>query len=105
MPITAPTTLTMAATQSGGANDFPVLVYKDANGGLAHVMSKWVINSSGILTPEPLDANGNPQVSLSGSNVGYSTDTKPTSAAKGDTFLEIDTENVYIYDGTKWVML
>ena len=30
--------------------------------------------------------------------VGLSTDTKPTSAPNGSTFLEMDTSNVYIFD-------
>ena len=54
-----------------------------------------------------LFSQSNPgQVTLTGSFVGYSTDTKPsTGVNKGDDFLEIDTGNVYIYDGTQWVMV
>lgn len=44
-------------------------------------------------------------VKQTGSYVGYSADTKPTSAKKGDSFLELDTKDVYIYDGGKWVVL
>ena len=43
-------------------------------------------------------------VQLTGSNVGYSTEEKP-SGKRGDAFLEIDTGNVYIHDGQKWVEL
>jgi len=47
-------------------------------------------------------------VSLTGSNMEYygkSTDTKPTAGVKiGSTFLEIDTKQVYIFDGTNWVV-
>ena len=42
---------------------------------------------------------------VTGSMVGYSNSNKPQSANSGDTFLELDTTNVYIYDGSKWVML
>lgn len=43
-------------------------------------------------------------VQLTGSHVGYSSEEKPV-AKRGDAFLEIDTGNVYIYDGQKWVEL
>ena len=37
--------------------------------------------------------------------VGLKKDTKPTEARNGDTFLEIDTGDKYIYDesGSQWV--
>lgn len=38
---------------------------------------------------------------LTGSNVGYSTDTKPVGK-EGDTFVEIDTKKVFLHDGMKW---
>lgn len=31
---------------------------------------------------------------------GYSTDTKPTGVYLGERFYELDTDTVYIYDGT-----
>jgi hypothetical protein len=41
--------------------------------------------------------------------VGYSTDTKPTisnyTPGTEITFLELDTGDVYVYDGTDWVVL
>ena len=43
-------------------------------------------------------------VKLTGSYVGYSNDTKPTGK-KGETFLELDTLDVYVNDGTKWVKI
>ena len=43
-------------------------------------------------------------VKLTGSYVGYSTEEKPVGK-RGDTFLEIDTGNVYIHDGQRWVEL
>lgn len=43
-------------------------------------------------------------VQLMGSYVGYSSETKPVGR-RGDSFLEIDTGNVYIHDGQKWVKL
>lgn len=46
---------------------------------------------------------------LTGSYVGYSTDTKPTisnyTPGTEITFLELDTDDVYVYDGTDWVVL
>jgi len=47
---------------------------------------------------------------LTGSSyVGYSTDTKPTisnyTPGTEITFLELDTGDVYVYDGTDWVVL
>ena len=51
-----------------------------------------------------LDSGVNTQ--LTGSNVGYSTDDKSLiEADKSDTFLELDTGVVFIYDGTDWVDL
>ena len=48
-------------------------------------------------------------VQLTGSYVGYSTDTKPTisnyTPGTEITFLELDTGDVYVYDGTDWVVL
>jgi len=36
---------------------------------------------------------------------GKSTDTKPTDIKVGATFFEIDTKEVYIFDGESWVMI
>ena len=47
---------------------------------------------------DPLDTR------LTGSNVGYSDDEKP-SGNKGDSFLELDTLDVYMNDGSEWVKL
>ncbi|WDL96951.1 hypothetical protein [Alicyclobacillus sp. ALC3] len=52
---------------SNGQPDYAALAYKDANGGLATVTTPWYINSSGLLVPAPTDAQGNPQVSPTGS--------------------------------------
>lgn len=44
---------------------------------------------------------------LTGSYVGYSTDDKSSivpNPNRGDDFLELDTGNVYIYDGSGWVL-
>lgn len=39
------------------------------------------------------------------SYVGYAEDDKPTiDIVTGSTFLEIDTQNVYIYDGEEWIL-
>lgn len=50
------------------------------------------------------DEQGNVLTRVTGSNVGYSTETKPTGK-KGDAFLELDTPNVYIFDGAEWVKI
>ena len=55
-------------------------------------------------TFKPLTNETIHKVQLTGSNVGYSSEEKPTGK-KGDTFLEIDTGFVYIHDGQKWVEL
>ena len=34
-----------------------------------------------------------------------STDQKPTGTTKGETVFEIDTTEVYMWDGTKWVVI
>jgi len=39
-----------------------------------------------------------------GNYVGYSTEAKPTGVKKGNTFIELDTKKVLIYDGTNWVV-
>lgn len=51
----------------GASGNLPALAYKDANGSFANVTMPWVLNSSGILVPWPVDSNNNPQVSLTGS--------------------------------------
>ena len=48
--------------------------------------------------------NGTINAQLTGNHIGYSSEVKPTGK-RGNTFLEIDTGNVYIHDGQKWVEL
>lgn len=57
-----------------------------------------------VFTPDnPAIIKG--EVTMSGNYVGYSTDTKPTARlSAGNTFLELDTKEIYIYDGMKWVL-
>lgn len=56
-----------------------------------------------------IDGSAPAVTQLSGSYVGYSTDTKPTisnyTPGTEITFLELDTGDVYVYDGTDWVVL
>ena len=60
----------------------------------------------GLLKQLQGTGTGAAPVQLSGSIVGYSTDVKPTAGVvKGNDYLELDTGVVYIYDGTKWVMI
>lgn len=43
-------------------------------------------------------------VQIAGNYVGYSTNEKPLNVNKGDTFLELDTKEVFIFDGVDWVV-
>jgi len=36
---------------------------------------------------------------------GLSTDDKPSGENVGDTFFEIDTQDVYMWDGTEWELI
>lgn len=48
-----------------------------------------------------------PAVQLTGSYVGYSYEDKNTivpNPQRGDEFIELDTKDVYFYDGTQWVV-
>ena len=62
-----PTRATLYANENGVLTQHG-LVYKDANGSLAHVVTPLVVTQSGLLLFAPTDANNNPQVSLAGSN-------------------------------------
>jgi len=42
------------------------------------------------------------EILLTNSIVGYSTDKKP-NGKKGDSFIELDTTDVYFHDGGVWV--
>lgn len=43
------------------------------------------------------------RISSDNTQIGYSTEGKP-EGRKGDSFLELDTKNVYIHDGNDWVI-
>src|SRR5690606_16846245 len=60
--------------------------------------------AGGIVVPKRISDEGHELTQLTGSNVGYSSEEKPTGK-KGDAFLELDTLNVYIFDGSKWVKI
>lgn len=48
------------------------------------------------------------EVELTGSYVEYrglSTDTKPAGERVGETYFEIDTANVYMWDGSHWRLI
>lgn len=61
-------------------------------GTLNNLISKWTQKI--IITGNEMDL------------VGKSTDTKPTSnIPKGATFYETDTKDVYIWDGSTWVVM
>lgn len=67
-------------------------------------------NSTVTLGDVSLEVGSDPlPTTLTGSYVGYSTDTKPTisnyTPGTEITFLELDTGDVYVYDGTDWVVL
>lgn len=47
-----------------------------------------------------------PRVYIEGNYVGYSTSQKPTEGvAAGSSYLELDTKDVYIFDGSIWVVI
>lgn len=64
-----------------------------------------VVNIADLI--ENLVNNG---IEVTGSNVeyvGYSHEDKNTiapDAKRGDSFIELDTKDVYFYDGTQWVV-
>lgn len=64
------------------------------------------VNSAGT---EIFTATAPGNVQITGSIMEYygkSTDTKPTSNVKiGSTFFEIDSKEVYMFDGTSWVVI
>ena len=73
---------------------------RDANGDL--IPQYWDVVEQAF---KPLTgSDGANDVRVTGSYVGYSSEAKPTGK-RGDSFLEIDTGNVYIHDGQKWVKL
>lgn len=67
MAIIAPSQYTMISG-AGTSTQYPALVYTDANGSIATVTNPWYLNASGILVPAPVDTNGVPQMSMTGSS-------------------------------------
>lgn len=61
---TAPTQYILVAGPNGVA--YPALAYKDSNGALAVPTTPWYLTAAGLLVPAPIDASGNPQMSLAG---------------------------------------
>ena len=73
---------------------------RDANGDL--IPQYWDVVEQEF---KPLTgSDGANDVRVAGSYVGYPTETKPTGK-KGETFLELDTLDVYIHDGSGWVKI
>lgn len=64
MAVTAPKSL--STPSPGGVIG---LFYTDPNGSLSIPVSTWVLTSSGLLTPWPVDANGNPIISIGASGI------------------------------------
>ncbi|MCS7463376.1 hypothetical protein N0M98_25045 [Paenibacillus doosanensis] len=76
-----------------------------------------VLGANGATRTMIYDASGNPLftganpglVQLAGGYVGYSTSPKPSIinpvAGVVYSFLELDTKNVYIFDGERWVVI
>ena len=60
--------------------------------------------AGGVVVPKRVSDDGHELTQLTGSYVGYSNETKPTGK-KGETFLELDTLDVYIHDGSGWVKI
>lgn len=57
----------------------------------------------GQLIPQGYDPNKDEFYPLKMEHVGYAADTKP-AGRKGDEFLELDTKDLYIHDGSNWVV-
>ena len=73
---------------------------RDANGDL--IPQYWDVAEQEF---KPLTgSDGANDVRVAGGYVGYSNETKPTGK-KGETFLELDTLDVYIHDGSGWVKI
>lgn len=64
---------------------FYVLGIKDANGNYAQAYTPFYQTPAGLIVPAPVDASGNPQVSLAGSSATYAGTlaTSTTAAALG----------------------
>ncbi|WP_209121500.1 hypothetical protein [Alkalihalobacillus sp. BA299] len=79
-----------------------IKTYQARSGRIMKEDGTWVNEAEG------LNADGSKNVKLTGSMMelyGNSADTKPTADIKtGTTFLEIDTKEVFIFDGTEWVV-
>lgn len=64
---TAPTQYTLIPGPSTPDPAQGALVVADGNGGLASIVTPWLLNSSGIYIPWPVSAGGHPQVDVTGS--------------------------------------
>jgi len=65
-------------------------------------------NASTESKQEEILAKLNEGIKTNGSTMEYyglSNETKPSTAIKGSTFFEIDTQTVYMYDGISWVVI
>lgn len=85
-------------------NKVPAIV-NEAFDGKKAVPTELVVKRTDDSTFEQVNESNGLPVKVTGNYVGYSTETKPTEGVnKGDGFLELDTKDVYFYDGTTWVV-
>lgn len=63
----APTQYTLIPGPSTQDPAQGALVVADGNGGLASIVTPWLLNASGIYIPWPVSAGGHPQVDVTGS--------------------------------------
>jgi len=102
-----------AISQLRFANGIPYIGEEDANGVQVTPSLVYLEKSDGTFDPasaeNPLPVTGVVLVGNFPENpvtlVGYSSDPKPTNVPKGSDFLELDTKNVYVFDGSTWVVI
>lgn len=82
-------------------------VVNEAKDGIKAVPTELVLKAADDSTFTQVSESNPVPTKLMGSYVGYSTDNKSAIAPnpkRGDDFLELNTGNVYIYDGSGWVL-
>ncbi len=82
MMATAPTLYTVLSGQNG-LPPLPALVYADAAGSLANVVSPWYLNGNNLYIPAPVGTSGAPLAELAGSLVPVITVSNFTQTASG----------------------
>lgn len=68
----------------------------------------YAIDEDGNKVPVKISPTGEVLTQVTGSYVGYSSDDKSVivpNPQRNNDFLELDTGDLYVYDGTSWVVL